>query len=104
MEKKKEWTGSVNLAMKLEGGDSNEEREIDGDFQTRWERERQRFRISGQIEYDTTGGNATKQDWMIVLRYDQFFPQGLLVTLFICQAGEVRELEFATDDRPGPGL
>lgn len=73
MEKKKEWSGSVNLAMKLEGGDSNEEREIDGDFQTRWERERRRFRMSGQIEYDTTGGNATKQDWMIVPRYDQFF-------------------------------
>ncbi len=73
MEKKKEWSGSVNLAMKLEGGRSNEEREIDGDFRTRWESGRQRFRMSGQVEYDTTGRNATKQDWMIVPRYDQFF-------------------------------
>jgi len=32
MEDKKEWSGSVNLAMKLEGGRTNEDREIDGDF------------------------------------------------------------------------
>ena len=73
MEEKREWSGSVNLAVKLEGGRSDGEREIDGDFRTRWERGRQRFRMSGQVEYDTTDRNATKQDWMIVPKYDHFF-------------------------------
>jgi len=72
-EEKKNWSGSANLALKLEDGGSNDDSEIDGDFSLRWERGVQRFRVRGQLEYETFNQIPTKQDWMLDPKYDHFF-------------------------------
>jgi hypothetical protein len=72
-ERKKNWSGSANLSLKLDNGGSKDDTEIDGDFALRWERGTQRFRMRGQVEYDTFNQIPTKQDWMLDPKYDHFF-------------------------------
>tara|TARA_R110002096_G_scaffold27831_9_gene84635 strand:- start:592 stop:1539 length:948 start_codon:yes stop_codon:yes gene_type:complete len=73
--KRNEWEGSANLSMKLESGSSSDSNELDGDISLRWRRDQNRFRLRGQVEYDTVNGKGAKQDWLVVPQYDRFFTE-----------------------------
>ena len=73
------FTGKVNFAAKLEGGNSEQD-EIDTDFELAYRRGKHRFRSHGQLEFDKNDGDTTKQDWFLLGKYDYFFTEHVYFT------------------------
>ncbi|MGI9242757.1 MAG: DUF481 domain-containing protein [Verrucomicrobiales bacterium] len=65
------FTGSVNIAAKLESGNTNKD-EIDADYDLTYRLRKYRFRSHGQLEYDNNDGRNSKRDWMVLNNADYF--------------------------------
>lgn len=76
-----EWEGSVNLATEFEGIGGNTDRELDVNMSLLWERDPHRFRMLGQVELNSIGSTTTKQNWLVIPRYDYFFTENVYASV-----------------------
>ncbi|MEA3639716.1 MAG: DUF481 domain-containing protein [Lamprobacter sp.] len=67
-------TGRVNLALQDETGNS-ESTELDLDFDLRFRRRWHELETYGQLEYDTTRGIKTTENWTLLNKYTRRFPK-----------------------------
>lgn len=65
------WTGLLNLAIKADRGTPDKD-EIDFDLVTAWRRQYDRFEFRGDLEYDTTDGTESKNNWDLLGKYEYF--------------------------------
>jgi len=68
------FTGRVNFAMKLES-QADQSDEIDADFEIKYRRGKNRFKMHGQLDYDKRNEETTKKDWIVIPKYDRFFTE-----------------------------
>ncbi|WP_201220898.1 DUF481 domain-containing protein [Halochromatium roseum] len=65
--------GRVNLALQDETGNA-ESTELDLDFDLRYRRRWHELETYGQLEYDTTRGIKTTENWTLLNKYTRRFP------------------------------
>ena len=68
------FTGGVNVAAKLESGNTDKD-EIDADYELSYRRGEFRFRSRGQLEYDNNDGVNSKRDWLVLNNADYFLTE-----------------------------
>ncbi|MCH9022492.1 MAG: DUF481 domain-containing protein [Planctomycetes bacterium] len=81
------FTGRFNFTMKLESR-SDQTDEIDTDFEIKYRRGKNRFKMRGQLDYDEKFEQTTKRDWIIIPKYDRFFTDKLYGSLWYIAAQE----------------
>lgn len=66
-----DWAGKVNISLKSDRGNTNKD-EIDLDFFAQRRRRDDRLEFRGDLEYDTSFGDTTKDKWSGLGKYDYF--------------------------------
>lgn len=64
-------TGLVDLAVKADRGNSDQD-EVDVSADLEWRYLQHRARLFGELEYDVSGGEQTKNKWNLSTKYDKF--------------------------------
>lgn len=65
------FTGRINFAFERERGNTDED-ELDMDGDLLWRRRRDRFTLSGELEYDKNNSEKTKDKWKLQGVYNHF--------------------------------
>ena len=68
------FSGRINLALEDQTGNS-ESTELDVDATLRYRRRWSELETFGQLEYDTTNGQRTTDNWTLNNKYTRFFPK-----------------------------
>jgi putative salt-induced outer membrane protein YdiY len=97
------FSGHASFALKSDRGNTDKD-EIDVDADVELRRQRDRYTLFGELEYDNSNNQTTKNKWKLINRYDYFTTKKRYYSAILSmQADQLAELKLRAALGPGLG-